>query len=288
MITAEQEKRILERAYVPEHLVGLMTRVSGGEPFLIEDYFCVRAGGTVIVVGYPVEGKFEVDSFQRALQIIRQELGPASLAIAAPQLPAAVSDSCLERESDRYYTLDPARKPLPSRLKRIVDRAMADLVVERGLSLGDEHLRLAREFVQRVNPPPRITELLFRMWDFVGGSADAVVLNAWSRSRKLTAFFVVDFSAEDFSTYVIGCHSKRNYVQGASDALCHEMIVMSTERGKSYIHLGLGVNPGIRRFKEKWGGVPTLPYEMCRIVVRKPSMIGSVVRYLLTMKGSRR
>jgi hypothetical protein len=39
------------------------------------------------------------------------------------------------------------------------------------------------------------------------------------------------------------------------------MINLSKENSKGYIHLGLGVNEGIRRFKEKWGGVPFLKYD---------------------------
>lgn len=48
-----------------------------------------------------------------------------------------------------------------------------------------------------------------------------------------------------------------------SDLLFYEMINLAKEHGKGYINLGLGVNEGIRRFKEKWGGVPFLRYEFC-------------------------
>jgi hypothetical protein len=38
------------------------------------------------------------------------------------------------------------------------------------------------------------------------------------------------------------------------------MIRRARQEGKSHIHLGLGVNAGIARFKRKWGGRPVLPY----------------------------
>jgi hypothetical protein len=41
------------------------------------------------------------------------------------------------------------------------------------------------------------------------------------------------------------------------------MIELALREGKEYICLGLGVNSGIRRFKEKWGGKPFLAYEFC-------------------------
>ena len=34
-------------------------------------------------------------------------------------------------------------------------------------------------------------------------------------------------------------------------------------RGQTRMNLGLGVNEGISRFKQKWGGLPYLPYEFC-------------------------
>ena len=39
-----------------------------------------------------------------------------------------------------------------------------------------------------------------------------------------------------------------------SDALFSEMIDISRQHRKQYVHLGLGVSDGVRRFKEKWGG----------------------------------
>jgi hypothetical protein len=54
---------------------------------------------------------------------------------------------------------------------------------------------------------------------------------------------------------------------------------MSSEHGKGYIHLGLGVNSGIRRFKEKWGARPTRSYKMCELVFKK-SLILEVIKVI--------
>jgi len=194
MITAEEEKYVLTSAYVPEHIVGLMTRVSGGEPFLIEDYFCCRKDDWIIVVGYPLQRDFSINEFETVIDKIIKRFHPVYASLIAPELP---------------------------------------------LSL-------------------------------VG---DSVVLSAWDKKDHLSAFYIVDLAAKNFSTYVIGCHSKKNYVPGASDLLFFEMINLSKEYGKDYIHLGLGVNKGIRQFKKKWGGIPTRRYEMCELVVRRPSIL---------------
>jgi hypothetical protein len=59
------------------------------------------------------------------------------------------------------------------------------------------------------------------------------------------------------------------------------MIELSRKYGKKYIHLGLGVNEGVRRFKKKWGGRPVSPYEMCDFKIKKPfiyEVIGALNR----------
>jgi len=282
MITDAEEKEILSRAYVPEHLVGLMTRVSGGEPYLVDDFFCCRTGDLVIAVGYPLDLDFTSARLERAINMIVETFRPGRLSLVAPELLTLLDKSCRERESDFYYTLDLPAKPVPAGLIRSAAKAMRECEVERADYLGEAHLGLAEEFVARVDPPPRVKELMFRMWNYVGQTEGSLVLNAWGPGRKLAAFYVVDVSAEAFSTYVIGCHSKKNYVMGASDLLLHELIRVSTELDKSYIHLGLGVNDGIRRFKKKWGGVPTLKYEMCEFAVRRPSFLDAIISY--TMK----
>ena len=54
MLTKDQEKYILDNAYVPEHTVGLMTSLSGGEGFLVDDYFFCRKENWIILIGYPL------------------------------------------------------------------------------------------------------------------------------------------------------------------------------------------------------------------------------------------
>jgi hypothetical protein len=276
MITAREEEYLLNRAYIPEHTVGLMTRISGGEPYLIDNYFCCRTEDRVIIVGYPLERDFNAEELETLIHILTERFRPLYASIIAPDLPSSLAESCRERESDHYYTLDIHATRIKSRLQRLVDAALGELMVEHSTDINDAHRELMKEFVERVKPPVRIRELLFKMPEYVGHTSNSIVLNAWDRKKNLSAFYVVDLAARDFSTYVIGCHSKKHYVAGASDLLCFTMIKMSRECGKDYIHLGLGVNKGIRQFKKKWGGIPTMSYEMCELVLRKPSMLDTI------------
>lgn len=276
MITEAEERYILDRAYIPEHVVGLMTRVSDSEPLLMEDYFCLRRGEWMIVVGYPLEKKFDIETFAAFLKKIKKTLKPQRLSLMAPELPPSLVQSSEECEQDTYYTRDIRNTPIGRGLKRLVTKAREHLTVERSFVFTEAHGHLTREFMERVDMHPRIRRLFLRMPHYVGPATHSMILNAWDKDKNLAAFYIVDLAPKDFSTYVIGCHSKRTYTAGASDLLVAEMIALSLEQGKEYMHLGLGVNSGIRQFKKKWGGIPAMRYEMCELVLKKPSLLDAI------------
>jgi hypothetical protein len=276
MLTLEQETYILTHAYVPEHIVVLMTGLSGGEPFLIDDYFCCCTDDWVIFIGYPLQHEFAFDEFEAVLEKVKNKFRAGRLSLIAPELSRRLEARCREQDSDTYYTLDTRLPAMCSAVKRNLKKAGRLLTVERAVHMGDAHHELMQEFIARVSPPLRVKELLFKMPQYVASARHAFVLNAWGLKKNLAAFYVVDFAAKDFANYIIGCYSKNNYVIGASDLLMAELIKMSSEHGKGYIHLGLGVSRGIRRFKEKWGARPTRSYKMCELVFKKPLILEAI------------
>jgi hypothetical protein len=263
MISPEDEAYILERAFVPEHILNLMVPISKGEPFLKEEYLVFVKDNWLILVGYPLEGNFSQERCERILKQAVETFRPEYLWFIGPEIPPSLQGSCKERQTDRYYKFDLNQTKLKPSLQRVTDKASKELIVERGHSISKEHEALISELLKREKLPPRLRELYRAMPDYVAQSSTACVLNSRDKNGKLCAFFVVELGAKNFSTYVLGSHSKKHYVSHASDLLFLEMIKLTREHGKNTVNLGLGVNEGIRRFKEKWGGIPFLNYEFC-------------------------
>lgn len=263
MITPEEEAYLLEKAYVPEHVISLMGPISKGEPFLKEDHLGFVKDNWLILVGYPLDGNFSQERSERVVKQAVETFRPEILWFIGPEILPSLLDSCKERETDQYYTLDIEQTRLKPSLQRIAEKASRELTVARSRSFSKEHQGLTEEFLKREKLPPRVRELYRAMPDYVSRSSSACTLDARDRNGKLSAFFVVELGARSFSTYVLGCHSKKHYVPHASDLLFQEMIRLTREYGKDTINLGLGVNAGIKRFKEKWGGIPSLRYEFC-------------------------
>jgi len=263
MITVEDEEYILKHAYVPEHIISLMAPVSKGEPFLIEDCLSFIKDNWLILVGYPLEENF---SKERCEKILKQALGtyrPQYLWFIGPEIPSSLLHSYTERETDQYYKLDIEQFKLKPSFRRMAEKASNELSVERSHSFSKDHEALVIELLKSEKLTPRVRELYLAMSEYVSRSRSSYVLNAWGKNGKLCAFYVIELAAKNFSTYVLGTHSKKHYVPHASDLLFLEMIELTREKGKKTINLGLGVNEGIRRFKKKWGGVPFLNYEFC-------------------------
>jgi hypothetical protein len=203
---------------------------------------------------------------------------PGQAWIVAPDLPPVFKERAVERESDFYYRLDLGADIPAGRLARIVAEARPRFRIEHASEMTPHHQALIMEFKNRPGLHPRVAKLADAMPDYARACPEATVLNAWDSQGRLAAFYVADFSADRFAAYVLGCFSKSNFTPRASDVLMAELVDLSKRRGKEYLHLGLGVSPGIRRFKEKWGGVPSLGYEMVKILWKKPSILEILTR----------
>jgi hypothetical protein len=200
-------------------------------------------------------------------------------------VPEDYAGSSRETEHDWYYRLDLEGFKPKARLVREVNKAMESLTVERTGHFTKEHQRVVEEFIKMEKPGPRVKGLYLSMAGYVAESKTATLLDVRDKESRLSAFYVVELSAREFAAYVVGCRSKKNYASHASDLLFHEMIKITGESGKSYINLGLGVNDGIRRFKEKWGGKPYLKYTFCDYPTGRRNLTGSFTSIIDAMKG---
>lgn len=261
MIARDEEQRILRKAYVPEHIVSLMTAISKAEPLLIDNHLIYVKDNWSILVGYPLDGDFSEKRLASLAHLVREEYTIRYLWVIAPEIPVDLLGTPAEKEEDDYYRLDIAGFRIKGNLKKVVGKATMGLSVERSGQMRKEHGSLITEFIKREKPGALIRELFSGMPEYVNRSETAVVLDARDSKGRLSAFFVIEAAAKMFDTYVVGCRSKTNYAPFASDLLFSVMIDLARENGKEFINLGLGVNSGIRRFKEKWGGVPFLRYE---------------------------
>ncbi len=267
-----QTAHILAAAVVPEHSVHFMCAVSGGSAFIENGYACYAADDWLTLIGYPLHSTgglatpaFTQESFLAAKNAALQRTGATQCFAIAPEIPSQLT-STLEEE-DSFYTLD-AFTALPTKLRRVVRKAQEALRLDITQEFSPAHRRLWTEFLARAahpsNPPmaPMVRKLFLAAPEVLQTPhTDLYFLNAWDAQNNLAATLLVDFAPHNFCAYILGAHSRTHYTPHAADALFALMLETAQQKHKKYIHLGLGVNEGITRFKRKWGAKPTLPFK---------------------------
>lgn len=260
MLTEDEESFVLKHAYIPEHVVSYVAPISKLEPFLISDYLCYFGENRLSFIGYPLGTEFDEKILEKTLKKAVEEFSPENVAVIAPRLPFIEKE--IEESSDKYFLLDLRSLHINRKLRNILARASRDLVIERGEITG-EHRRLVQKFLESRSIDKRTKYIFENIAVYTSSSPTAVVLDARNKSRNLAAFNVIDLASRDYAFYMFNFISRENYVPGASDLLFNEFIKIAREKGKKSINMGLGINEGVTRFKEKWGGRPFLNYEFC-------------------------
>ena len=280
MLTAEEKAIIAAKAYVPEHSVALISAISGSEPFLVDDFLVFRNEGELILIGYPLSDDFDETTFTAVIDRLRRRFRPRRISYIAPRRPKSLPDGNKETASDDYFILDLQHVSMPPAVKRNIRNASRRLTVEKNDQMDRSHRLLIDEFVARADPGQRVEWLLDRMPAYLARRSGGIVLEARDDQRRLHAFTVIDMAPADFSAYIIGSYTRQPYVTGASDLLMSALVDLSRQAGKTYIHLGLGINEGVRRFKKKWGGRPLRPYWMETIDLKMPAIWDGIRTFL--------
>lgn len=272
---SEQEnlyQKLIDSARIPEHSPGLMRALSQGDAFCMGEYFFIHDDDWLMAIGYPLHGTYSHEDFENALEEAIAQCGQPTLQCyaVAPDLPERLQDTVIDR--DRFYVLS-SSAPIPARLRSPVKKAAQILKVEESTAFTAAHRRLWAEFMGRADRgemaslAPHVRELYARTPEALAETADSGCLrflNAWDSEGHLAACLLLDYAPKNFVSYILGAHSRAHYVPHAADLLFASMIERAKAAGKRFVHLGLGVNEGILRFKKKWGAVPSLPYVMAQ------------------------
>ena len=274
MLSNQDLSHIYRHAYIPEHLPDYVEAISSAKPYLIENHLCFIRNHHLIFIGYPLNGDNRDSA--RAYATACNEFKPSTAAIIAPEL-WEIAESFEEQPADSYYRLDLPLGPIAPGVAYMIRRAEKDLTICNG-NFGKEHKKLIKGFVSghALSAPQKY--IFNHIRHYLKRSKTGRLLEA-RKNGLLAAFTIVDLGSADFAFYLFNFRSNKVHVPGASDLLFREMVNLAQSEGKKSINLGLGINRGIRRFKEKWGGVPFLPY-VSALVHRGPVDLGRLAKKL--------
>ncbi len=274
MLNDHERKWIYQRAYLPEHLPDYVVAVSGAEPYLQQNYLFFFGKKHLIFNAFALDP----DSLPpaRIYDAICDRFQPETSAVIAPNIWLS-AQQYNRLISDTYYRLDLPLTTIKGAVAYMLRRARRELEVTQG-SFGKEHQKLIKAFIAKHRFNRRQKYLFKHISQYVQISSSALLLEA-RKGKKLAAFIIIDLGSADFAFYLFSFRSSKLYVPGASDLLFFEMVNLAQLESKKAVNLGLGVSAGIRRFKEKWGGVSFLNYSSVS-VDRRQVDIGALAKKL--------
>ena len=262
MITTAQEDYIGQYAYMPEHIPRYVTPISQTEPHLFGHFLAYAKKGHLIFVGYPLEETFEEKRMERALEEAVKCLKPDSVSLLAPAIPPSLLQDS-SPSTDRYYRLDLSILSLSQKSRNMLRRAGREISIGKNPHFTQEHKKIVEEFLKS-HSTDEATRIIFQRIDaYLSSSKTALIFEARTGDGDLVAFDIAEFMPRDYVMYMFNFRSKTRYIPGASDLLLSAVIEQAIAGGKKYVNLGLGINPGVSFFKEKWGGGVFLPYVFC-------------------------
>jgi len=256
MLTDEEHRLVLARAYVPEHLPDYVGAVSGARPVLIGGFLCYLRRSRLIFIGYPIDEN--AGDMHRVFREAVERYRPASTAVMAPDV-RSLADEEPDATCDHFYELTLPLRGLSADVAYMIRRARRELAVRRA-GFSDEHQRLVDAFVATRAIGEDHRYIFSRLPAYLAAAPEARLLEARKQGR-LAAFAVGDFTGAATAFFQFSFRNEGLNVPGASDLLLAELVAVAEQQGKRRLNLGLGINPGNRRFKEKWGGVPFLKHE---------------------------
>lgn len=265
MLRGEELRLVFEWAHIPEHLPSYVEAVSSAEPHLHDDYLCFTRKSHLIFIGYPLGT--ETANPSRSFESACEHFRPATVSVIAPQLWHQDATYTIQSQ-DSYYKLDLPLDTIPSELSYMIRRASREVAVGEG-TFGRAHRKLINEFISGHGLSEEYRQIYKRIPHYLKRSETARLLEA-RRGNTLIAFTIADLGSARYAFYLFNFRSTKEHVPGASDMLFCEMVKLSQSEGKTAINLGLGIHPGVSRFKEKWGGTPFLPY--CSAFIRRESL----------------
>lgn len=284
-------------ALVPEQLTHYVESLSAMRPVRAGDCLGWQYDNRLVLVAFPFrEPPFgpaeEAMVEEAAAQAVRLP-GVRHLVVLAPFRPAVVPPSAHCHEDACWSVPLPVAAPR-GKLGNLLRRALRDVRIEVHGAEGwtEEHERLVREAARRLENGPAdraLSQASAQLFEGIG----AYLQQAGERARcyaarlvrdgRLCALAVGDHASYATAFYLFAFRSPEA-PPGTADALLHALMEEAARRGQRRCNLGLGVHPGIRFFKRKWGAEPWLPLVECAWEVapaRHPSLPGRLLARLL-------
>ncbi|WP_045220829.1 hypothetical protein [Desulfonatronum thioautotrophicum] len=276
MLGPDRLDHVAAQAVVPEQLVCYVRAVAGSTPRLFDTCLGYETPDDLVLIGYPLHDPSrsfaDEQALFRSVALALESSAALKITVLAASRPEQAPIDAIrstppgappDDTQDAYLAL-PIPTPAPKqKLRNLLRRADRELTLDQGRTLDQEHLALIDRYLEARDLEPGIRHIFRNIPTYVQSCPGALVISAWLNSnngpRGLAGFTVGDFTSLSTAFYMFAFRDPDIAPPGTADLLLHALLQEGEQRGQIRMNLGLGINPAIRYFKNKWGAEVFLP-----------------------------
>jgi hypothetical protein len=259
MIGPDQLARVSAEAVVPEQVVSYVRAVAGSRPRMIGACVGYESDETLVLVGYPLHNPQDTGAMADAVNQALETPGLNRLTVLGPARPPQ-APAGIQALEDAYFALPVPAPPPNQKLRNILRRAGRELRLDRGRHLGDDHLALVQCYLNDRRLAPGTRHIFRQLARYIEASDRSMIVSARFADGRLAAFTVGEFASFTTGFFMFCFRNSGLAPPGSADLALSGLLEAAHECGQTRMNLGLGINPGIRFFKRKWGADLFLPY----------------------------
>ncbi len=255
---------IQAQAYTPDQLLNYVYSVSNLQSELIGAYLLHKKQSSCVLVGYNLENPSDISELDNAIKEVLRADTMQEITVLAPIRPQSAPNYAQSLEQDFYYFLDLPVKP-KAKIKNMLNRAKKEAFVTQtsGQSAwsGEHHALMLSSLKNKQLDQAQVI-IMQGIEKYILSSSDCVLFSAYSnKTNSLLACALADFSSFSTAFYMYAFRKEEDEnVPGVADLVLYELLKEAQQRGYNKCNLGLGINDGIRFFKEKWGAKASLAF----------------------------
>ncbi len=257
------------QALTPDQLLGYVHSVSGARSQLLGDYILHMQGEHAILVGYApphVHDTSTLENAVRALSSTKNIEEIQRISVLAPVRPTCAPKHATHTEDFYYMLALPFTLTQHSNVYSMYKRVQEHIYILQqdnedtyGAVWTSAHQELMLQYIRRPDVSKEMSAIFQRLGMYCRQVPQVRLFSAYDKvSGELLGCTVGDFSSWQTAFYMFALRSP-TAPPGVAEALLYALIQEAEKRGYTSCNLGLGINDGIRFFKEKWGAEPTLP-----------------------------
>lgn len=259
MIGPDRLARVTARAVVPEQVISYVMAVGDGRPRWFGSCIGYQSDDHVVLVGYPLHDPLDRSAMNDAVDQAIATPGVGRITVLGPSRPPQTPPHVRSVE-DGYYGLPLPPAPPRQKLRNLLRRAGRELTIEKGRALTPDHEAMVKRTLDERSLAFGTRQIYSRLPRYLAASTASLVFSARTEEGRLAAFAIGEFGSLASAFFMFSFRDPDWAPPGSADLTLSALIEEAHARGQRSVNLGLGIHPGIRFFKKKWGAELLFPY----------------------------